>query len=243
MTAISPCVNWADESDLPESCDLTGVFPDTLANAFTFASTVLFNLTNRRWLGECTDEYRPFSYNCCWLAACGESTVYHSAIKLPAPDVRSITAIKIDGEVISPSEYMLRGRYVIARRQADGTVRSWPCWQDLHRADDTETDTFSIAYVHGANPPSSMVQACALLAWEFALAWSPACEGNCRLPQRVTTMTRGGTSFAILDPLTVFDQGRTGVPDIDMLIAAVNRGESRKRAFVGRPGMPTQVYR
>jgi hypothetical protein len=252
MSPVAPCVPWATIEDLPESCDDVAVKPETLTTALDYASVVLYNLTRRRWPGLCTDTYRPLCGNLCYgtprpirledgwhNCACYP----HEAIRLPASDVIAISEVKVGGVVVPANEYALRDhRYLYATRQADGTYRTWPCWNDLHN-DATMADTFQIIYTHGASPPASMVRASALLGWEFVLAWTPDCAGGCRLPKRVTTLSRGGTTFAIIDPLTLFKDGLVGVPDIDVLIQAVNRGESAKRAFVGRPGSPTTVIR
>lgn len=243
MSRVTPCVVWATEADMPENCDTTAIAPATITDALEFASDVLYNLTNRRWPGLCTDTFRPFDNNCCYLVGCCDvDAFFHASVRLPAIDVRSITSVKIDGATISPAEYQLRGRYLMSKTQANGTVRDWPCWNNLY-SPSTAVDTFEISYTHGADPPDSMVKACALLAYEFALSWTPACSGSCRLPQRVTTITRAGTTFAILDPLTVFEKGMVGIPDIDVLIQAVNRGEVRQRAFVGRAGSGSGVSR
>lgn len=238
MTSTSPCVEWATQTDLMDTCDLTAIHPDTLTSAFTFASDVLYNLTRRRWPGLCTDTFRPFVNCCCWATTCDDPNVqYHAAIKLPATDVRAITQVKVDGAVIAASDYRLRGNYLFAARRADGTVRGWPCWNDLLAAD-TAVDTFSVAYTHGADPPASMRRAAAMLAFEFAKGWTPSCAGDCRLPSRITTISRAGTTFAIIDPLTMFKDGLIGIPDIDVLIQAVNHGDNHRRSFVGRAGSP-----
>jgi hypothetical protein len=167
----------------------------------------------------------------------------HDGVKLPATDVRAVTSVKIDGAVVAPSLYLLRRNYLMPRRQSDGTLPLvLPCWQDLY-ADDTAVNTFEIVYTHGANPPAPLVTAAALYGYEFALSWTPACSGSCRLPQRVTSITQAGTTFAIIDPLTVFEKGQTGIPDIDALITSVNYGEARQRAFVGRPGVSRGIVR
>lgn len=244
MSRVSPCVEWAVEGDIPETCDTTAIAPATMTAALTLASDVMFNLTRRRWPGLCTDTFRPFSNQCCYVQHDpNDWAVYHGAVKLPAIDVRAISSVKLDGAVVDPTWYRLRKNYLMPRRLADGTIPLvLPCWQDLY-ADDTADNTFEITYTHGADPPDAGVTVCALLAYEFALAWTPACAGSCRLPQRVTTVTRAGTTFAILDPLTVFEKGMVGIPDIDVWIQSVNHGESRQRAFVGRPGMSSGVSR
>lgn len=247
MSRVSPCVVWATEADIPDNCDVTAVPPATLTEALNFSTDVLYNLTRRRWPGLCSDLFRPIGANCCYSTGCYDNEgerLAHDGIRLPASDVRAITQVKVDGSVIAASRYHLRdGRYLYATTQADGSVLDWPCWNDLHQDAADAIDTFSIAYTHGADPPASMVLAAALLGWELALAWTPSCAGECRLPKRVTTIVRAGVTFAVIDPLTVFEKGQVGIPDIDMLIAAVNRGENTQRAFVGRPGSPSRVSR
>jgi len=270
MSRVSPAVPWATMDDLPESCDTTAISPDTYTAAFIFASDVLYNLTRRRWPTPTQDTFLPFVDCRCYIASCYNANgyidnvftggsgyrgptsqpemsqaqaIYHGAVKLPAIDVVSIDEVRIDGAVIAPSQYRLRGRYLMAARDAQGLIRSWPCWNDLYANSNADPNTFQVKYTAGANPPPSMVRACALLAQEFAIAWTPDCGASCRLPQRVTTMTRAGMTFAVIDPMTMFKDGMVGVPDIDMLIQSVNRGESQQRAFVGRPGQAFRVSR
>lgn len=244
MSRLSPCAPWCTTDDLPDGCDDPAVTPETMDKAIVFASDALYNLTGRRWPGLCTDTFRPMCGDYCnelphptminghMANVCGA----HEDIRLPAIDVVEILEVKINGTVIDSDLYFLRNRRsLVAKRGADGSYLTFPCYNDPHALDDANL-TWSIKYSHGASPPPSMVTAAAIYAWEFALGWTPNCAGSCRLPKRVTTVTRAGMTFAILDPLSVFDKGMTGVPDVDALIKALAYGEAKQRAYVGRPG-------
>lgn len=229
---ISPCQPWADRTDLLDSCTNAAVTPDVLTKAFAFATDVLFNITKRRWLGECADEYRPVGCHCN-VCTSGSAS---QALMLPVVRARAITSVTINGDTVDPATYQLRdGRYLWRLRYVDGTGATWwPCWQDLTRPDDH--DSFVVAYTYGQDPPPSMRVACAALAWELALGWTPSCANTCRLPKNVTSMTRGGITTSFPDPAALFVDGRTHVPEVDMLVAAVNRGEAHQRPMVAVPG-------
>lgn len=236
ISTVTPCTPWATSSDLPETCSDAAVRPDTLDDALRFASTILFNLTHRRWRGECSDTYRPHD-GFCWACARDAVNPDHRALRLPAVGVRSITQVSIGGTVIDPATYELRdGRWLWRKRNADGSgATSWPCWQDTHERLDGQS-TFVVAYTWGQDPPAEMVLAAALLGWEFALGWTPDCENRCKLPRNITSLTRNGITTSFPNPSDLFDQGKTGLPEVDLLVAAVNRGEAKQRPMVVVPG-------
>lgn len=232
---------WATVDDLPDSIgDARAVRPDVIESALMFASDVLFNLTGRRWPGHATDRYRP----CCQCDApanCGCAGL--AAVELPNRPVVSVTQVKVDGSVVSPSEYELRdARRIVAVRQPSGLRRSWIWCQDLSRPT-TDPGTWEITYVWGARPPAAGITAAAILGWEFALAWTPALLGQCRLPKRVTSITRNGMTVATIDPLTLFDKGLTGVPEVDVWTKSLEYGTSKGGARVLIPGAQRKATR
>lgn len=218
-----PCSAWATAADLPESCDTTAIKPATLAEALDFSTFVMFNLTRRRYTGICTDTYRPFNACRARRCTCGDAR----GLKLPSFPVQSIVSVSIDGQTLDPSEYVLHDRQWLRRRG----IESWPCGCDLD-----DEDRFVVTYTWGKEPPAPMKRAAAILAYEFALAWTPDCANRCRIPKRVTQVTMQGVSYALLDPLTMFDDGKTGVPEVDQIIAAERYGQAKARAVVAVPG-------
>ena len=124
---------------------------------------------------------------------------------------------------------------------ADGFVVH-NCCQRLDLAD-TEEDTWSITYTYGQNPPIGGIRAAAVLACELTLAFQPETVNQCRLPKRVTSITRQGVSMAILDPLTLFADGLTGLSEVDLWVSSVAVGAKRRRASVIVPGQPAHGIR
>lgn len=156
-----------------------------------------------------------------------------------ADRVLSIEQVKIDGQVVPEVEYRLDDhRYLVGLQQANGQERFWPCCQreDL---DDTEPHTFSVKYVRGGLPPIGGTLAAASLGCELAkgmgLLGDDAAR-KCRLPKRVTQITRQNVSVAVLDPLTLFQDGRTGLAEVDLWLESVRQGRARRRGTFVRFG-------
>ena len=240
MTIQTVCASWATEADLPDSCDTAAVKPAVLDMGLLYASASLFHLTGRQWPGVCTDSVRPCrgAHGSCDRCGFGTSTVL-----LPAFPVIEVTQVRLDGEVLDPAEYAVQdAQRLIALRQPDGTRRSWPCCQDLSRGTD-EVGTFEVTYTYGGAPDPEWVMAAARLGWEFAVLWSPDCGVSCRLPQRVQTITRAGVSMTVLDPLTVFGEGKTGLPEVDALLEHWRWGNRQGAGFVDLARAPKGTRR
>lgn len=228
----SPLSVWCDQDDLPESCNNENVTPETLDKGFALATTVLFNLTKRRWPGTRTDTYRP----CCECDSYDECNCYPCrSIELIGYPVIAITRLTIDGVDADAADYELRDKSrLVPMRRADGTLLLIPRWQDMSLAV-TERNTYEIAYTWGEAPPPEAATMAAVLGYEFGLGWTPSTLGACRLPKRVTSITRQGITMALIDPLTLFKEGLVGIPEIDLWIQAVNIGDNTNGAEVWDP--------
>lgn len=244
MTAPSTgtCSPWAVVADLAEPC--ASLDAGLLANGLQVASDVLFDLTGRRWPGECTDTVRPCGYRTTsrWGGWCGCGSRRTcgckglSELRLPNSPVTAVTEVKIDGVVVDPARYRVDDyRWLVYLPESDDAERqAWPCCQDLGLAD-TEADTWSIAYGHGTAPPVGGVRSAMELGCQLAIAWTPALADKCQLPKRVTTLARQGVTMAVLDPLKLFNDGLTGLSSVDLWVASVNRGRANRPARVWSP--------
>jgi len=235
MTApgVSTCAPWADVGDLCAPCDDYVIDAGLLADGLQMASDILFDLTGRRWPGECTDLIRP----CCSCGSpqdCGCGSL--SMIELPGHPVVDVVEVKIDGVVVDPARYRVDDhRWLVYLPESDSAERqSWPSCQRLDRAD-TEEDTFSVEYLYGQAPPIGGIWSAATLACQLVLSCDPAMASQCRLPKRVTTITRQGVTLAVIDPLTLFPEGMTGLPEVDLWIASTRFGSGRRGATVFVP--------
>lgn len=233
MTITSEvCSAWATVADLCSPCDDYAIESVDIDAALLMASDVLFNFTRRRWPGVCAETVRPCTGECGSTSPTRCSCSWGSQVRLPGTPVVAVTEVKVDGVVVSPSEYRVDD---IATLVALGD-RRWPTCQNLS-LDDTAEGTWSVTYEYGVAPPIGGVKAAASLGCQLALACQPEAirDGRCRLPRRVTTITRQGVTLAVIDPLSLFAEGLVGLPEVDLWVASVNRGDVTRRATIVDP--------
>lgn len=249
---------WIDARDVFDGTRCSSVEDDDRNYALAdrsalIASYILWALSGRQFPGVFVDTIRPcrseqvsdiyrFRHERGWWSAsrpwgsCGCGTHDScgcgglSQLTMPGKAVLGIFEVKLDGEVLDPSEYRVDDNKRLVRL---GNER-WPCCQDLGLAD-TEPDTFSVSYAFGRVPPEAGLQAARELACEL---YKGALTGDCALPKRVTSVSRQGMSMVVLDPFNFFDKGRTGLYMVDLFLAAVNPGKSQRPVVVRSPDVP-----
>jgi hypothetical protein len=141
--------------------------------------------------------------------------------------VAEITEVKVDGLILDPSAYQMVGQWLA---RTDGG-ECWTSCQDPS-VPDSEEGTFSVTYRPGRALPVAGQIAAGMLASEFA----KACNGAaCGLPAQVASLSRQGVDVEFVDPTTVFENGRTGIHEVDLFIQAVNPSGLTRRARVMSP--------
>lgn len=214
----------------------------TRATVEAMAVSYLWNWTGKR-LGLCEAKVRPARQDCqrtvyagesgsglgtwswspmsvgCGSCAqeCGCSRVI--SIRLPGP-INTVTEVRVDGDVLAPAAYRVENGKRLVRQ--DGG--SWPVCNDLD-APDTAPGTWSVTYRQGVPVPEGGRVAAGVLACEFAKALSQS--NDCRLPQRIQTVTREGVTVGVLDPFDGISEGRTGIWLIDSWVASVTHAPAR----------------
>lgn len=255
------CSPWVTADELPDSMfgDLT---EDEVDQAATFASEVLYVLSNRYWPGVCDRLVRPDLGLRSWRAAEPGGGAWTDArwpgwwgassygwygprvlmcdaaltrFTLPGP-VQSVTEIMIDGDTLDPSAYLVEGRSTLVRVDGD----SWPTGQDLTRATSSDESggapAWHVAYEWGEDPPSSGVLACRSLLVELLTALGGDCD-SCRLPWAgaVASVSRKGTSVNYGSLHDQFANGYVGLADVDLWLNTARGGQWRpRRARIGR---------
>lgn len=177
--------------------------------------------------------WRPVLINGEWFnLSCGHcggtcSCDRVSSLVLPGPVV-SIEEVQINGEVLPPTAYRLRGNCLIRTDGGD-----WPTCQDF-TADLGEPNTWGVTYTLGVEVPMGGQIAAGILAREFELAMCNS--SKCALPRRLQSLTRQGVTMAVLDTFEDIDSGHTGIWLIDSWIASVT--QPRRQSRVASPDMP-----
>ncbi len=144
-----------------------------------------------------------------------------SRIKLRGRPVTRIISMRNRlGQVMDPSSYYLVDHSTIH-------VKAGTPWTPCN----TE-----ITYAYGVPVPTAGKMAARKLAIEFARLW--AGDEMCELPQRVTSVSRQGVSYTILDQQEFIDELRTGLYEIDLFLKTVNPDNARRKSKVFSPDQP-----
>lgn len=142
-------------------------------------------------------------------------------IKLRGRPVTQIHAIRNrNGKVIDPSNYYLVDHSTIH-------IKAGTPWTPCN----TE-----VTYSYGTPVPVAGKMAAKTLALEFAKLW--AGDEECALPQRVTSVSRQGVSYTILDNQEFIAELRTGLYAVDLFLKVTNPDNARRRSKVFSPDQP-----
>lgn len=223
------------------------------------ASEILYGLTAQAFPGPCAITLRPATRpqgwtdrswsryyegltGWAWLpawgacfgdphtACCGERDRRRTIdLDVFAP-VNSVDAIRISGVVLDSDFYRVDESRFLVRQ--DGLP--WPMCQSM-TAPAGGPGTFEVDMTYGDAIPNAAIEAAAALAGEFAKTF--AGKGS-RLPSRVQQVTRQGVSWSLIDPMTFFKYGRTGIVDVDYFIMSVNPNGQTSRPRVVSPDIP-----
>lgn len=212
------------------------------------ASQILWLLSGKKFAGQhsVTEVYRqPYRssdmltmtaglidgqvYNYC--SACDS---HAHGIWLRHRPVISVTSVYVGATLLSPSQYQILDSGFLGSPGGQG------CWQSV--AD------LTVSYIYGQPMPAMAKMAARELANQLVLASDN--DENCRLPDRVTSVSRQGVSWAVLDPQDFLADGRTGLYTVDLFLKTVNPAKARARSRVFTPDVvqparvnaPTQIF-
>jgi hypothetical protein len=137
-------------------------------------------------------------------------------VYLPGP-VAEITSVRVDGaslNVTGGDVFVLDQQWLVRT----DTTACWPLCSDQNLAPG-DLDAFEVTYLRGIPVPTALANAYALLSCEYA----KACLGlPCRLPGRVSSISRQGVSISMIDVNDLLRNNLTGIWEIDQTIAALN---------------------
>lgn len=246
-----PCDPWCTWDDVEACGTLRSAATEPQKQLWLEQATeILYQLTDRHYPGVCTVT-RSLCFACahCYPVLGGMSDPYlgiglgvslSAGLGLglacgcePYPGidlggkypVLGVYEVVIDGQVLDPSAWILRGRRWLVRTDN----RPWPTgWNTA------DPDAWRVTWAPGRMPPRSGQAAAALLALHIG----KRCQGDpsCQLPQRVASINREGVTFNIVDPMTMLADGLTGVDLVDQWLAADRRGR-RPRPTAYAPGL------
>jgi hypothetical protein len=168
----------------------------------------------------------------CASACCGNSAC---AIVLRGP-VAEVYAVWVGEEEIPESSYRVDvagGVYLLVR--LDGEC--WPTCQTMVAAPG-EPGSFEVTYGLGRPVPEALAIATAQLACEYG---SLITGGACKLPARMTQLTRQGVTVEVEPPGP--GEGLTGLPMVDNIVSILNPGGRKSPPLLLSPDLPESCDR
>jgi|AntAceMinimDraft_5_1070358.scaffolds.fasta_scaffold05195_5 hypothetical protein len=151
----------------------------------------------------------------------GDGTSSYSRLRLRGRKVVKIHNLRDQkGEIIDSSTYYLSDHSTIY-----GTPNAkW------------SPSNVEVTYTYGSPPPQAGKTAARLLATELVKLYEG--DDTCALPQRVSTASRQGVSYTILDNQSFIDELKTGVYAVDLFLKTANPDKARARSRVFSPDVP-----
>jgi hypothetical protein len=160
-------------------------------------------------------------------------------VYLPGP-VHSIVSVQVGGESLvvtgGSSEVFVLDQQWLVRVDTDAC---WPECGDQNKPPG-DVDAFEVVYLRGLPIPDALANAYAALACEYA----KACLGlPCRLPSRVSSISRQGVTISMVDVAELLRNGLTGLWEVDQVILALNPNGLKGRTRFYSPELeePRQV--
>lgn len=205
-----PCEPWCTWDEVT-ACVTDGLL-DGLNSAarevtIDIASEIVFNLDGRYYPGIC-QKTKSLCIECltCRRHHCGCAP--RDTIDLGGRyPVYAAWDVVVDGETLAPAAYTVYKRRHLAL--LEGT---WPRGTDI-----LDPAAFRATWAFGRPVPPGGRRAAALFAAEIAKG---CLQMDCQIPQRVSSITREGVSYPVLDSLSMIAEGRTGVALTDLWVVA-----------------------
>lgn len=267
MTITSGPCNWPDVG-LQLCCPDWNTYSDALqAQASDYAKLVLWAATGRQY-GLCELTVRPcgrFCENCdwggwqydgtggwmpyvwagewrnCWCGSSGPGGCCTCSpdcqVYLPGP-VASLVSVQVDGaslNVTGGGIFVLDQQWLVR----SDTTACWPQCADQNLAPG-DVNAFEVTYLRGIPVPDALANAYSLLSCEYA----KACLGlPCRLPGRVSSISRQGLTVSMVDVEQLLQHNLTGIWEIDMVVSSLNPNGLKGRTRFFSPDLqePRQV--
>lgn len=142
-------------------------------------------------------------------------------IRLRGQPVQEVVTVRnVNGGIVAPDSYYLVDHSTL--QFAEGAL--------IVPAD------IEVSYTYGAQPPTLGKMAARRIAQEFVKLWEG--DEDCALPQRVTSVTRQGITYTVLDQQDFLQEMRLGIYEIDLFLKTTNPNKAQKRSKVFSPDIP-----
>lgn len=231
------CVLYVTPEELLACCKVANDnFEDDdprLLDAIEDASLVLYYLTGRQFGGTCQTTVRPCVP--CASCECSCGSCKPNQVNLGLWPVTDLISIRTEGETLSGAElaaaYHVDNYRYLVRNDGDRFPHGGNPYAIAGGAHDNDVDgyVFEVTVAHGLAVPRLLTRAARALACQFATA---CLDLPCKLPERVTSVSRQGVSMDVASAEDLLRDGRTGIYEVDLAIRVFNPSGLQSPSFV-----------
>jgi hypothetical protein len=231
-----PCGPYTTPEAVLACCEIAqqlGLTDDDvrLIDAIEDASLLLYYWTGRTY-GTCTTTLRLCRGCTCteMVCCCGVNS-----IDLGVWPVVSLDAIRMNGEEQDVADFHIDEWHYLVR---SGVQDPWPTcsnlWAEAGGEYDDEANgyVFEVDLTYGVAVPHILERAARTLACELL---NDACAGQCKLPERVTSISRRGMSVEVASSQDLLGDKLTGIYVVDLAISTLNPSKLQSPSFVWTP--------
>lgn len=158
------------------------------------------------------------------------------------PPVNSIVEVYFSGSgIVDPSSYRVDDYQWLVRQgpavTGSGATDCWPVMNNMNfpasgAGEPFDNSAWQVTYLQGVPMPSALSRAAGELACEYA----KMCLGHpCRLPGRMTSLSRQGVTASFANVEQLLDDGLTGISTVDNVIRAFNPYRLTSRMRIATP--------
>lgn len=227
---------WVTVNDLDEQYQ-ESAFADEACKA---ASYLMWVLSGRKYTGvtTVTEHYIRFAPLVNTRLIQEASIVYShidETIPLVKPWAANETSIRLRGQPVSQIHAIRNGAGGIVDPDDYYLVDHSAVY--LYRPALIIPADIEVTYTYGIEPPLLGKMAARRVATEFIKLWTGA--EDCALPERVTSVTRQGVTYTVLDSQDFLQEMRLGIYEIDLFLKTVNPNKAQRKSKTFSPDVPT----
>lgn len=157
---------------------------------------------------------------------------YPQRLYLRGTPVHEVHSVLYGSEALSDQQYILFNKKFL--KLNTGSRWNYAC----------DRNGITVDYSYGMMPPKAGVLAASTLANELLILMGEGTSNSeCRIPERVTSVSREGISFDLIDPQEFLDDGRTGIWEIDLFIRTANPARAKKQPRILSANDPRRYRR
>lgn len=203
-----------------------------LLDAIDDASLILYYLTGRQFGGTCTRTVRPCASSGC---SCGGCTPIQ--INLGLWPVTQLISVRIEGETIEDEDltgvyHIDEYRYLVRddgqpfpASSSSSALADGP----YDNEDDQNQFVFEVTVEAGMPIPRLLTRATRAMACQLVQG---CLDLPCKLPERITSLSRSGVSMDVASVDDLLNGGRTGIYEVDLAIQVFNPMRLQSPSFM-----------